>query len=231
MHLLLVSVGFWLSGESSLIQEKTISDVLFDFSKDLREAINATGVKDKDTRSRLSKAAQEKFNRNISSAGDTKNQKPTWDYLDEYLDDISMADKHFREAADKVERGMWLTACKQAFQRRRAASKEPDPVPTTDKVYRDLNDALGKIEKRFTPAAAEFRAASYTVAKEAFTALIGSAKSPAGDQEAWYTRELQDVDRLYPTRTDDDRKKFAVRNQLLKSCAKVAFDRARVAPK
>lgn len=218
------------------LQEKTSADILYEFSKDLREAMTAAGLKDKDTRNRLTKTAQEKFIRTIGISVDGAKPKGTWDYFSDYLEDLAVADKHFRDPVDKSERVMWISACKLTFMRRNSQSREkagdnPSKPRTTEEAYQDLCEAIGSVEKRFTPAAIDFRTAAYGVAKETFAGMIRMALAPVGDPENWYIKEIQDIDRLYPTRTEDDKKRYLARNGILKVAAKLAYDRARVAPK
>lgn len=224
----------WGLSSAGPLEEKTPQEVLSQLERDLREAIK-TGLKNKDIRSKLSKAAQERFARELASSAAPKSPKSVWEYAADHLDNLATAETFFKEADDKAERTLWFGACRSTFERLKSASKETSlpakDLPTTEKAYDDLVDAVGKVERRFTKQATDLRKEALGVSRQAFNLAIASARAPSGSSEAWYTKQLIEIDRVYPIGTDEQKAANQERNQLLKAAAKNAYDRARTAPK
>lgn len=222
MHLSVWALALGLFA-AEWLEEKTPQEVLGQLEHDLREAIK-TGLKNKDVRSKLSKAAQERFARDLGSSAAPKIPKSVWEYASDHLDNLATAETFFKEADDKAERTLWLAACRSTFERLKTASKETSlpgkDLPTTEKAYEDLVDAVGRVERRFTKQAADLRKEALGVSRQAFSLGIASARAPTGSQEAWYTKQLIEIDRVYPLNTDEQKTANQERNQLLKTAPK-----------
>lgn len=208
-------------------------EVLQSFQDDLKKNVRTAG-KDKDVRTKMNKFSQETFNRDIASTT-PKTPKGAWEYVHGFVDNVARADVFFKGDEDKAERTLWLAACKTAFARELANSKEgglaQDDLPRADDVYNDLVKEVASIQKRFAKGATEYDKASYDAAKQAFTYLLGRARAPQGDPQALYTKWLIEIDKNYPTSTEDQKRDLGPINALLKTAAKSAVDRARAAPK
>lgn len=213
-------------------ESKDPTEVLRTLEEDLRKAITNSG-KNKDTRKKLTALAKSSFDADIRASA-PKVPKGVWEYHDDFLDRLAVADVHFRHEDDKPERAIWFAGCRSAFSRQIAGSKEAAPgaeTPTTDQLYLDLRDAVAKVGKRFAPGAVDYDKAGYEAAREAFSSLVQKARAPGGDPKLAYAKALSDIDRVYPMNTEDQKKANTLRHQMLKTAAKAALDRALVAPK
>jgi hypothetical protein len=201
--------------------------------EDLRKAIK-TGGKDKDVRDKLTKLAKATFDRAIGSST-PKSAKSVWEYQAEFLEHIALADAQFRAEADKAERTIWIASCKAVFSRQTATSKESGLAdaawPTVEDVYYELKQAVSRVEKRFGRDAGEYDKAGYDAAKQAFAYVIAKARAPGGDPKSLYAKWLVEIDQVYPLTSDEQKKLNTQKNQLLKTAAKNALDRALAAPK
>jgi hypothetical protein len=212
---------------------KDPTEVLRSLEEDLRKAVK-TGGKDKDVRDKLTKLAKTTFDRAIGTSS-PKGAKSIWEYHSEFLEHIALADTHFRAEPDKAERTIWIASCKTVFSRQATTSKESglaDAVcPTVEDVYYDLKQAVSKVEKKFGRDAGEYDKAGYDAAKQAFASVIARARAPGGDPKSLYTKWLVEIDQVYPLTSDEQKKLNTQKNQLLKTAAKTALDRALAAPK
>ena len=213
---------------SSAVQDaKDPAEVLRAFEEELRKAV-VTAAKDKDLRQKLGKLAKTTFDKEITSSV-PKAPKGAWEYHADLLDRLAIADVHFRHDDDKAERTLWFAACKASFTRELAACKENAPgaeAPTTEQVYYDLKQTVGKVAKRFTAGSTDYDKVGYDAARDAFKALNAKAKAPAGDPKAAYTKQLMEIDKVYPLNTDDQKKSNTQPSQILKTAAKASLDRA-----
>jgi hypothetical protein len=228
-----VAVIILISGTFEPQDSKDPADVLRSFEEELRKAV-ISAAKDKDLRQKLGKIAKATFDKDIAQAV-SKSAKSAWEYHGDFLDRIALADVHFKHDDDKAERTLWFAACKAVFTKQLAGCKEAVPgatdLPSTEQVYYDLKQAIGRVAKRFVAGATDYDRAGYEAAREAFTALNAKARAPATDPKASYTKQLIEIDRLYPLGTDEQKKANAQPSQILKAAAKSSLDRSAVAPK
>jgi hypothetical protein len=222
--------GLFVPGTQS---PKDPTDVLRTLEEDLRKAIK-TAAKDKDVRDKLGKVAKATFDRDITGAA-PKVPKSAWEYQAEFLEHLAVAETYFKNDADKIERSYWTAACKTALTRqllgcREAGLSEKD-LPATDEVYYELKQAVARVEKRFTSTATEYEKAGYDSGKQVFTSLIARARAPKEDPKDLYAKWLVEIDRIYPTATDDQKRVNTPKAQLLKTSAKAALDRSLAASK
>jgi len=103
-------------------------------------------------------------------------------------------------------------------------------IPTAEEVYDDARRAVGNVEGAFAGEAQEYDKAGYEAAKQAFMVMVNRARRPRGDPQDLYLKQLVEIDRYYPLRTEEQRKANSYRNQLLKTCAKAVLDRYPKAP-
>lgn len=213
-------------------ESKDPAEVLRTLEEDLRKAITNSG-KNKDTRKKLTALAKSSFDGDIRASA-PKVPKGVWEYHDDFLGRLAVADVHFRHEDDRAERTIWFAGCRSAFSRQIAGSKEAAAgveAPSTDQLYLDFRDAVAKVGKRFAPGAVDYDKAGYEAAREAFNALIQKARAPGGDPKLAYAKALSDIDRVYPINTDDLKKANTQRHQMLTAAAKAVLDRALTAPK
>ena len=222
-----------LGGLSASQDQKDPSELLQKLSEELRKAIKTAG-KDLDVRQRLTKLAKSTFDKDLASAPAPASPKGAWDYQSDFLDHLATADTHFRADTDKLERALWIAACKAAYTKQLSSAKEAAAgadVPAPDQVYYDLTQAVASVFKRFARGSTEYDQAGYAGAKQAFGMLLPKSKTAQGDPKVLYTKWLSDIDRVYPLTTDDQKKQNTLPNQLLKAASKSALDRMLAAPK
>ena len=248
----------WACSPSLAQEAKDPEDVLQDFQADLLQAIR-TAPKDLAVRSKLTAAARTVFDRDLRAAV-VRVQKIKWDWHQQFMEHLIVSEKQFGDPGNKSERSLWNNACKTVFAVQLSHATEPETKPSTDELFGELYTAVDKVRKNFhTATAGDLRTLAYTAAKQIFTDRLATARVSARDPQSAYAAQIIRIDRDYPLPQASAPKEAAGSpsakggggkssggspgvekkdidyhtepNQILKTAAKAAFDRALAAPK